>query len=362
LKKYPDGKFWADYDECELAKLKREILDDLRVSGFPYVHHSLESRRKDFLRVTRAGQGNPLIVDGMIEQSMVGLKALWPYFPHHVKMKCGKNLSPYDVFMRDDLLMKAIEQRLRIGTYVTPNGIRKSIKTISACQSVSNFRPSAAKAIYDHFGKDGEGRKTVWDMSAGFGGRLLGAMASEHVGRYIACEPEQATYNGLCAIMHDFRDLHDTELSLHQVGCEDFVPDCPVDICFTSPPYFDHEKYGSGPLQSYVRFPTREEWMSGFLGKMLDNCLSCLKEGGWLIVNIQGVPSYPELAEDFVKMVMEKGTLVKHPPLQLLLSKMPTRSKTMLSLAEMEMKVGRKRATHKVEPVFVFQVAGKKLT
>ena len=53
------------------------------------------------------------------------------------------------------------------------NRLRQSIKIYTGTQSVSNFRPTAAKLIYEKFGGD-----TIWDMSCGWGGRLIGFLAS----------------------------------------------------------------------------------------------------------------------------------------------------------------------------------------
>ena len=49
------------------------------------------------------------------------------------------------------------------------NRLRQSIKIYSGTQSVSNFRPTEEELIYEKYG-DG----VVWDMSCGWGGRLLG--------------------------------------------------------------------------------------------------------------------------------------------------------------------------------------------
>ena len=37
-----------------------------------------------------------------------------------------------------------------------------------------------------------------------------------------------------------------------------------LDLCFTSPPYFDTEKYSDEDTQSYKKFPTEDGWVNGF--------------------------------------------------------------------------------------------------
>ena len=70
------------------------------------------------------------------------------------------------------------------------NRIRQSLKIYNGISSVSNFRPTAAKYIYDTYGGDG----VTWDMSCGWGGRLLGALSSNSIKKYIGTEPSSKTF------------------------------------------------------------------------------------------------------------------------------------------------------------------------
>jgi hypothetical protein len=349
MRKYSGGKFWADFSEHRLDALARMVFRDLRNEGYPFVSYPWRKKAADFLGVIKSGSVSPMVVNGVVKQSMTGLKALWPYFPHHLRVKCGGKMSPMEAFLDDAKLKRAISHRLNHGTYLTENGIRKSLKVVSNVQSVSNFRPTAAKAIYDHFGGG-----VVWDMSAGYGGRMMGAMASSVVSRYIACEPEQATYNGLCAMVYDFRNLHCTDIHLHQSGCELFIPREPVDICFTSPPYFDHEKYGTGPEQSYRKFQAPQDWFDGFLMATVGNCVKCLKPGGHLILNIDSVPTFPTLREDFLSAMSEHPAFSEKPTLRLALSRMPHPGKAATAVDGLQ-EEARREQTMKYEPVFVYE-------
>lgn len=57
------------------------------------------------------------------------------------------------------------------------------------------FTPTAAAAIYHKFLPEEGG--VVWDMSAGFGGRLLGALACDRVDKYIGTDPNPLSVDGL---------------------------------------------------------------------------------------------------------------------------------------------------------------------
>ena len=74
---------------------------------------------------------------------------------------------------------------------------------------------------------------------------------------------------------------------MYKLGSEEFRPEREsLDLCFTSPPYFDTEKYSDEETQSYKKFPTLDGWIDGFMRKTIDNCRYGLKPNGRLIINI----------------------------------------------------------------------------
>ena len=144
-------------------------------------------------------------------------------------------------------------------------------------------------------------------MSSGFGGRLLGAIACNQVSQYVGTDPCSETMTGLRAMARELR-RDDLEIELHKMGSEDFYPDRnSLDLCFSSPPYFDTEKYSNESTQSYLRFPSRDSWLKDFLGSTLDNCWCGLRPKGRLIINLANVTSYPTLEEEFVRMACSRG-------------------------------------------------------
>jgi len=170
-----------------------------------------------------------------------------------------------------------------MGTYISDSGILKMLKIYTGVQGVSNFRPTAAACIYDKYAKNG----VVWDMSGGWGGRLLGAITSR-VKMYIGTEPSSETFDGLTRLAIDFGAPISTQL--YRLGSEDFKPDKnSLDLCFTSPPYFDLEKYADEETQSYMKFNTKDAWVEGFLRPTLENCYYGLKQDGHMLINIADV-------------------------------------------------------------------------
>lgn len=64
-----------------------------------------------------------------------------------------------------------------------------------------------------------------------------------------------------------------------------------MDTVFTSPPYFNVEKYSNDDTQSYKRYKKIDEWLVNFLFKAIDMSYKTLKKDGYLIINISDVYS-----------------------------------------------------------------------
>lgn len=274
--------YWRNMNSNDLELYVRKIFDYYRENGFPYYPTDMETRRKDFESLMKYDRSH-LFTNDIIGQSMHGLGLAWSYFPHAFNVKSNNKITPYEAFINDEMFLNVIRKRLKMGTYMSDSGIRKMIKIYSGVQGVSNFRPTAAASIYDTFAKKG----VVWDMSGGWGGRLLGAIASG-VNTYVCTEPSKLTYDGLLNLSCDFGGKTCTEIVC--CGSEEYKPrkEC-IDLCFTSPPYFDLEKYSDEPSQSYIKFNTKETWIEEFLRPTFENCYYGLKSDGHMLINIADV-------------------------------------------------------------------------
>jgi len=94
----------------------------------------------------------------------------------------------------------------------------------------------------------------------------------------LGVEPSKLTFDGLVS-MNGQLGLGG---KLWNLGSEIFILEIEnsIDLCFTSPPYFDCEKYSEESTQSYIKYPSRDEWLYGFMGSTFSNCRLYLKEGG----------------------------------------------------------------------------------
>jgi hypothetical protein len=324
----------------------RADFDHYRREGFPVYSLKRDEKRKELLDLLIADHAGIIDAKGRIKQTMHALPLAWSYFPYAWTIKCGNRKTPTELFRDDRLFMQAIERRTKLGNAFTDSGLRKILRSFSSTQSVSNFRPTAAAGIYHKFLSERGG--AVWDMSAGFGGRLLGAIACDKVVRYLATDPSTYAMDGLREMAAELVPMaeqlgrHGLEIELHQRGSEDFVPERnSLDLCFSSPPYAGWEQYGDEPTQSHRKFPTQHEWLHGFIGATLWNCAHGLKKSGTLAVNIASVAAYPNLAKVFVEYAQHNGWRLIET-LQLQMSKM----------------VGLKhigKSAFKSEPIYVFK-------
>ena len=271
---------------------------------FPYYPTDYTWRRKEFNQFLQY-QDN-LWENKDIKQTMHGLALCWSYMPHSWAVQCKGMNSPLQTFEND--IKKVLKKMNQMGHGTTPSGMRKTLRIMTGSQGVSNFRPTAAHAIYNRFLPDGG---TTWDMSGGYGGRLLGAIKSQI--NYIATEPATETVKGLKEIIKDWSHISTIfrkvpYFEIVQKGSEDFLPDKEsLDLCFTSPPYFNTEKYSDEETQSYIKFPTKDKWTDGFLRKTIQNCRYGLKRNRYMLINIANVSSFKNLEDVTIKTAEQEG-------------------------------------------------------
>jgi hypothetical protein len=303
--------------------------------GFPHYNLSKEQMLKDFNTFKKYDIKKIIEPDNSLKQTFHCMGFCWSYFPHHWEIRTRKMKTPMDVWNDDILLMKAIQSRIKWGGkvgvdgYMSDSDLRKAVRSYSGVQRVSNFRPSAAAAIYDKYC---ESDSVVWDMSAGFGGRLVGAIRSGKVKTYIGNDPSTPTFDGLNKMANDFPLIN---IILKKSGSEEFKPDENVDLCFTSPPYFNTENYSDEITQSCHKFSSVESWNENFLRKTIQNCRDVLKENGKLILNVANVATHKTLEEDTLKIAQDEGFSLNET--------------LQLKLSTISYKGG-----HKHEPIFVF--------
>jgi len=158
----------------------------------------------------------------------------------------------------------------------------------------SQFKPNVAKALYDYYDA-----KNILDFSMGWGDRLAGFYASQNTELYVGLDPRKENhpiYNQQAEYYNSHLTMFETQkkTEFHCSPAEEFNFDQykdTFDIIFTSPPYFNVERYGHDDTQSWVRYKDIDGWNTQFLQKSLDSMLPTLRSGGKLCVNISDVYS-----------------------------------------------------------------------
>lgn len=297
----PSKFFDVDELECKFHEVSRDLhaYDEdfivdvvfryLRREGYPFFSYNEIEKRKIIDTLIDVDYSKYL-VNGAILRSLMGIGLAWSYFPHHIEVSSVRSRSLHDRFEDDDSLRNILRKIIVAGKKYSGGVLRISkIRTLlkfygdgEPVQSISNFRPTAAGVIYEKYAGDG----VVWDMSCGWGGRLLGALTTSRVKQYIGTDPSIKTYESLLRMKEDFSYLGKL-VDIHCLGSENYVPpNESLDLCFTSPPYFNIEHYCDEETQSYKKFPIYEDWLNGFLLQTMKNCWGGLKKDGYMVLNI----------------------------------------------------------------------------
>lgn len=227
----------------------------------------------------------------------IGTTFLKSCFPSFWQVRGG----PVDAFADPIALRRVVAYRLGLNnsaqrSYRLPDGTSiagtetmnftlADIRTgfIVQRHGVSFFKPEAAYQIYRRWLS--VPTPTVWDPSCGFGARLLAFAAAFPGGRYYGNEPAtkiradvQTLADALRPEVHSFIDDTGSEHTT--------LPQDSLDLVFTSPPYFDREKYYDEPGQCWRDYPTQRAWIARYVKPTLATALHALKPGAYAVFNV----------------------------------------------------------------------------
>ena len=202
----------------------------------------------------------------------------------------GSN-SLKDRFFDDAKLKRAIRIcfQFREGDKLCyPTAMRRSLELVTG-ENVTNFKAQNAKSIVEHLCPVIWGN--VYDYSCGYGGRLLGITSSNMRYNYIGTDPNTETYRYLKYL----NSIIGSNAELHCETSQDFQPE-DIDLAFSSPPYFNLEKYSDEPTQCMVQFNTLDEWFEGYTVPTMQNIYRGLNSDGVFATNIA---DYKTTKEEF---------------------------------------------------------------
>ena len=202
----------------------------------------------------------------------------------------GSN-SLKDRFYDDKKLKRAIRicYDMREGhKLVYPTAIRRALELVTG-ENIQNFKPQNARALAEHLCPVLWGN--VYDYSAGYGGRLLGISCSNMSYNYLGIDPNTETIKYL----NYFNEILDEAVgfkgTIVQNVSEEYKPN-DIDLAFSSPPYFNLEKYSDEETQCMVRYSTLDEWFSGYAEPTIENIYNSLNQDGIFATNIADYKTY----------------------------------------------------------------------
>jgi hypothetical protein len=275
-----------------------DVLAILSRTDIPLPDHSDRKLARDIELIRKAT--TKVEGDALVRTSTGGSALCTQLFPYRWDARYRRHPSAREAWYTQKYLRRAIQFQVSVKDPVTPVRVFRAVQAV--VRGPTNFRPCYAKAVVEMFSPAGG---TVLDPCAGYGGRAVGALVAGR--RYVGVEPHPEApeaFRGLLRALGGHLELHNEPFE--DVG----LGDLRADLVLTSPPYFCVERYADDATQSWVRYPTWEAWVEGFLRVLVNKSRAHLRPGGRFCVNTKDVRvrgrSYP-IAGKLAQLAEEAG-------------------------------------------------------
>ena len=140
-------------------ELIQQVYDEWREKGFPYYSTDDAWRNQRFEQLMNYKRD--VLVDRrskIIGQTQHGQSLAWSFMEHAWGIQCGKMHTPMDIWNDEEKLKHGISKLLNgqffpktLPHKFTDSLMRLMLRRVTGTQMVSNFRPTAAAAMYDIF-------------------------------------------------------------------------------------------------------------------------------------------------------------------------------------------------------------------
>lgn len=278
-------------------KVIEEVFDIYRsINIVPIVYYTEQGVKSAIKALQDAGYNE---VEGRNGQATIGLgnnmgqsinRFLFPNMMTAEPKGRGSN-SLKDRFLNDNKLRRAIRLcfDFRDGANLAhPTALRRSLELVTG-ENIQNFKAQNARAIAEHLCPVLWGN--VYDYSAGYGGRLLGITSSNMRYQYTGIDPNTETVENLNYLNSLILSATGGDGTIVQSVSEEYQPK-DIDLAFSSPPYFNLEKYCDEPTQCMNRYTTLDEWFEGYVVPTMKNIHRGLNADGIFATNIADYKSY----------------------------------------------------------------------
>lgn len=247
-----------------------------------------------------------------LDSSLVGNKSS-NFFHQENRYKCGSvnSPSPFRTWNEERFRLTLLNALWSLKVEeITPKILHTAISLRKYI--ASQFRPSVAKFIYEHFKAE-----SVLDFSAGWGDRLAGFYAADCTKKYYGIDPNKNLFTGYKNQMQAYMKLTDNKhAEIYNLPAEECcsLDNFPkVDLVFTSPPYFNIERYTEEDNQSFKRYRKIDTWLDKFLFNVMERSVDRVKTGGHVVINLSDVYSghkRNEIINPLLKFMEKKATFI----------------------------------------------------
>lgn len=141
---------------------------------------------------------------------------------------------------------------------------------------------------------------SMLDISAGWGDRMIGAIASGV--DYTGVDPNSALQAGYKEIA-DFFGATNSARVIHAPFEDAVIPNTNYDLVLSSPPFWSLEEYSAEPTQSHLRHGTPSKWYNDFLLVAIKKALYHLRVYGHLVLYINDVKGEQPFVENMIRDV-----------------------------------------------------------
>lgn len=239
-------------------------------------------------------------------------KVLNHFFEEDIFKCCGKKtkISPWDCLQDDELMAKILDYIKSKPKFFTSNNEVSNVKScfrnsMSWVRKVANFPAKTARDIYFRYHDVNGERLNILDTSCGFGARMSAVVLSGTQHNYYGFDPNPELYKHLKEYEHFLRknDVipEDLIVKIWCEGSEMFKNEIEgmIDVMFTSPPYFNLEKYSNDNFNSTKYNNSYSKWVDYFVHPTVENIYHYLKIGGYAMINIKNLSKNNPCFDDF---------------------------------------------------------------
>lgn len=207
------------------------------------------------------------------------------------------NKSPIEALKNDDdmkFIIEYIESKPKFYTGNQITNVKSFFRNAGRlAQKVANFCPKNAREIYFRYHDINGERLNILDTSMGFGSRMSAVLISGH--NYCGFDPNEKLFEKLKqykTFLYDNEVVDKTQrCGMYCHGSEIFRPELEglFDVSFTSPPYFNLEKYYNDISESTKNYNNYDMWLECFAKPTILNTYKYLKIGGYAMINIKNL-------------------------------------------------------------------------